>query len=129
MIAKVLSGCLAHPQTNQAPFISPSQLGRVFVDAYSKTPLTQLTTVRTEQLARLLREIDPPIEHAMADVGWHSRGHAAHLFRQAAGITRPVIDSVFANPGMRSDKHFRSGPRRRGASGSPIIPTSAERTS
>jgi AraC-like DNA-binding protein len=67
--------------------LSPSQLGRVFIDAYGKTPLTFLTMVRIEHLARLLRETDVPIEIAMRRVGWRSRGHAARLFRQYAGVT------------------------------------------
>lgn len=70
-----------------AVHLSPSQLGRVFVDAYGKTPMTYLTTLRAEHLARVLRETDLPIEQAMAEVGWHSRGHAARLFRQAVGLT------------------------------------------
>ncbi|ACS29604.1 AraC family transcriptional regulator [Micrococcus luteus] len=70
-----------------AVHLSPSQLGRVFVDAYGKTPMTYLATLRAEHLARLLRETDLPIEQAMREVGWHSRGHAARLFRQAVGIT------------------------------------------
>ena len=49
--------------------------------------MTYLTTVRAESLARLLRETDLPIEQAMGEVGWYSRGHAARLFRQAVGIT------------------------------------------
>ena len=71
----------------QTVHLSPSQLGRVFVEAYGKTPLTYLTTLRAEHLARLLRETDLPIEQAMTEVGWHSRGHAARLFRQAVGLT------------------------------------------
>ena len=67
--------------------LSASQLGRVFVDAYGKTPMTYLVTIRAEWLARLLRETDMPIEEAMREVGWHSRGHAARLFRQAVGVT------------------------------------------
>lgn len=70
-----------------AVHLSPSQLGRVFVDAYGKTPMTYLATVRAERLARLLRETDLPIETAMGQVGWHSRGHAARMFRQAIGVT------------------------------------------
>lgn len=70
-----------------AVHLSPSQLGRVFVNAYGKTPMTYLTTLRAEHLARLLRETDLPIEQAMAEVGWHSRGHAARMFRQAVGVT------------------------------------------
>lgn len=67
--------------------MSPSQLVRVFTKAYGKTPLAFLTMVRAEELARLLRETDLPIETAMRRVGWHSRGHAAQLFRQYVGIT------------------------------------------
>lgn len=70
-----------------AVHLSPSQLGRVFVDAYGKTPMTYLTTLRAEHLARLLRETDLPVVQAMRQVGWHSRGHAARLFRQAVGLT------------------------------------------
>lgn len=70
-----------------AVHLSPSQLGRVFTDAYGKSPMTYLVTIRAEQLARLLRETDMPIEEAMRQVGWHSRGHAARMFRQAVGVT------------------------------------------
>lgn len=70
-----------------AVHLSPSQLGRVFVDAYGKTPMTYLMTLRVERLARLLRETDLPIETAMREVGWYSRGHAARLFRQAVGVS------------------------------------------
>ncbi len=67
--------------------LSPSQLSRVFVEAYGKTPLAYLTMLRAEQLARLLRETDMPIETAMRKIGWHSRGHAASQFRQYVGVT------------------------------------------
>lgn len=70
-----------------AVHLSPSQLGRVFVNAYGKSPMTYLVTVRAEHLARLLRETDLPIEKAMQRVGWYSRGHAARMFRQAVGVT------------------------------------------
>lgn len=70
-----------------AVHLSPSQLGRVFVDAYGKTPMTYLSALRAEQLARLLRETDLPIEEAMREIGWYSRGHAARMFRQAVGVT------------------------------------------
>ncbi len=70
-----------------AVHLSPSQLGRVFVDAYGKTPMTYLVTIRAEHLAQLLRETDLPIEEAMRRVGWYSRGHAARMFRQAVGVT------------------------------------------
>jgi AraC-like DNA-binding protein len=70
-----------------AVHLSPSQLGRVFVDAYGKTPMTYLSTVRAENLARLLRETDIAVEAAMRQVGWQSRGHAARIFREAVGVT------------------------------------------
>lgn len=67
--------------------MSVSQLVRVFTEAYGKTPLAFLTMIRAEELAKLLRDTDMPIEAAMRQVGWHSRGHAAQLFRQYVGIT------------------------------------------
>lgn len=67
--------------------LSPSQLGRVFVEAYGKTPMTYLSTLRAAHLARLLRETDLPIEAAMREVGWHSRGHAARMFRRCVGTS------------------------------------------
>ena len=38
-------------------------------------------------LVRTLRETDLPIEAAMREVGWCSRGHAARMFRHAVGVT------------------------------------------
>ncbi|MBP2382482.1 helix-turn-helix transcriptional regulator [Brachybacterium sacelli] len=70
-----------------AVHLSPSQLGRMFVDAYGKPPIAYLAAIRAEHLARLLRETDMPIETAMRKVGWHSRGHAARMFRQTVGVT------------------------------------------
>lgn len=67
--------------------LSSSQLSRVFVEAYGKTPLAFLTMVRAEQLAKYLRETDLPVATAMQKVGWHSRSHATELFRQYVGLT------------------------------------------
>lgn len=67
--------------------LSPSQLSRVFTDAYGKTPLAYLTMLRAEHLAHALRETDLPIETAMRQVGWRSRGHAAQQFRKYVGLT------------------------------------------
>jgi len=74
-------------QLASAVHLSPSQLGRVSADAYGKSPMTYLMTLRAERLARLLRETELPIEAAMREVGWYSRGHAARMFRQAVGVT------------------------------------------
>lgn len=67
--------------------LSPSQLSRVFTDAYGKTPLAYLTMLRAAHLAKSLRETDLPIETAMREVGWRSRGHAAQQFRKYVGLT------------------------------------------
>lgn len=75
------------PELAYAVHLSPSQLGRVFTDAYGKTPMTYLTTIRAERLARLLRETNLPVEVAMREVGWRSRGHAARLFRECVGTS------------------------------------------
>jgi transcriptional regulator GlxA family with amidase domain len=66
--------------------LSPAQLRRVFISAYGKSPLAYLTMLRVQNLARLLRDTDLPIERAVAEVGWRSRGHAARLFRQHVGV-------------------------------------------
>lgn len=67
--------------------LSVPQFHRIFVDAYGKTPQTYLTMLRAEELARLLRETDLPVEVAMRQVGWNTRGHAARFFRQYLGVT------------------------------------------
>lgn len=67
--------------------LSPSRLSSVFVDAYGKTPLTYLTMIRAEYLAKYLRETDLTVSAAMQRVGWHSRSHATRLFRQYVGVT------------------------------------------
>lgn len=67
--------------------MSTSQFAHVFREAYGKTPLAFLTMIRAEELARLLRDTDLPVEAAMRKVGWLSRGHASHLFKQYVGLT------------------------------------------
>lgn len=67
--------------------LSSSQLSRVFVEAYGKTPLAFLTMIRAEHLAKYLRETDLPMAAAMRQVGWYSRSHATELFRQYVGVT------------------------------------------
>ncbi|MCA0437818.1 MAG: AraC family transcriptional regulator [Actinobacteria bacterium] len=66
--------------------LSVSQLGRVFAEAFGKTPLAYLSMLRAEQMARLLRETDLSVEQAARQVGWTSRNHAARLFRQVVGV-------------------------------------------
>lgn len=67
--------------------LSRSRLSSVFVEAYGKTPLTFLTMLRAEQLAKYPRESDLTVTAAMQRVGWHSRSHATKLFHQYVGLT------------------------------------------
>lgn len=67
--------------------LSPSQLGRVFVDAYGKTPFAYLTMIRVERLATLLRETSYPIGVAARQVGWDDPSYAARQFRRCLGVT------------------------------------------
>lgn len=70
-----------------AVHLSPSQLGRVFVDAYGKSPIAYLTTLRAEQMARLLRTTDTPIALIAREVGWGDADFAARQFRRSVGLT------------------------------------------
>ncbi len=67
--------------------LSKSQLGRVFVDAYGKTPIAFLTMLRTERMAALLRTTDAPITLIARDVGWGDPDFATRQFRRSVGVT------------------------------------------
>ena len=74
------------PELAAMVHLSTRQLGRVFTDACGKTPLTYLTMLRVEEMARLLRETDLTIAHAGRRVGWRSRNRATEAFREYVGI-------------------------------------------
>lgn len=75
------------PELAKLVHLSSSQLGRVFVDSFGKTPIAYLSMLRAEQMARLLRTENMSVAQAARLVGWTSRNHAARLFRQAVGVT------------------------------------------
>ena len=50
--------------------LSKSQVGRMFVEAYGKTPIAYLTMLRAERMAGLLRTTDTPIAVIAREVGW-----------------------------------------------------------
>ena len=81
------------PELASMVHLSTKQLSRVFVDAYGKTPLTYLTMLRVEEMARLLRETDLTIEQAGRQVGWRSRNRASAAFRECVGITTEPVPS------------------------------------
>lgn len=67
--------------------LSGSQLSRVFVASFGKTPLAYLTMLRAEELARLLRTTNMPIGVAAQQVGWSDPSYAARVFRNCVGMT------------------------------------------
>ncbi len=70
-----------------AVHLSPSQLGRVFVDAYGRSPIAYLTMLRAERMADLLRETELPIAIIASEVGWGDADFAARQFRRSVGVT------------------------------------------
>jgi AraC-like DNA-binding protein len=90
-VAELLRGDLARHWTAMeladAVHLSESQLSRVFSGAYGKTPMTYLTMLRVEELARLLRETDLLVDDAVEQVGWRNVSHAIRVFRAYIGMT------------------------------------------
>lgn len=66
--------------------LSLHQLADVFTDAFGVTPRTYLSILRAQHMAKLVRETDQPITRIYRQVGWHSRGHAAIIFRRYLGV-------------------------------------------
>lgn len=66
--------------------LSPSQLRRVFVEAFGKSPLTYLAMLRAERMAQLLKTTDAPISVIAASVGWGDPDFAAQQFRRSVGV-------------------------------------------
>ncbi|GAA4890314.1 hypothetical protein GCM10025789_03470 [Tessaracoccus lubricantis] len=90
-IAQLIRDDPAHqwtvPELAEAVHLSPSQLRRVFVEAFGKAPIAYLTMVRTERMAQLLRSTVLPIKQIAADVGWADADFAARQFRRGLGAT------------------------------------------
>ena len=67
--------------------VSKSQVGRVFVEAFGKSPIAYLTMLRTEQMAGLLRSTENSIAAIANEVGWRDPDFAARQFRRSVGVT------------------------------------------
>lgn len=76
-----------HRSSRAAVHLSPSQLRRVFVEAFGKAPIAYVTMVRTERMANLLRSTQLPIKRIAAEVGWADADFAARQFRRGLGIS------------------------------------------
>lgn len=68
-------------------YLSGSQVSRVFVQTYGKTPLAYLSMLRVEEMTKLLRETELSTHAVGRRVGWSSREHAARVFRRYVGVT------------------------------------------
>ena len=78
--------------------LSASQLGRVFVNAYGKSPIAYLAMLRAERMACLLRTSDVPIAVIAREVGWNDPAFAARQFRRSVGITPACYRDVHRPP-------------------------------
>lgn len=67
--------------------LSKSQVGRIFVEAFGKSPIAYLTMLRTERMAGLLRTTNTPIAVIAREVGWGDPDFAARQFRRSVGVT------------------------------------------
>lgn len=75
------------PELADAVHLSPSQLRRVFTDAFGKSPIAYLTMLRAERMAHLLKATDSPISIIAASVGWGDPDFAARQFRRSVGVS------------------------------------------
>lgn len=67
--------------------LSRSRLGRVFREAFGKTPIAYLTMLRAERMAELLRTTDAPIATIASQLGWPDPDYAGRLFKQSVGYS------------------------------------------
>ena len=65
--------------------LSRSRIGRVFREAFGKTPIAYLTMIRAERMAELLRTTDASIATIASQVGWPDPDYAGRLFKQSVG--------------------------------------------
>lgn len=87
--------------------LSSSQLGRVFVAAFGKSPIAYLTMVRAERMAHLLGTTDTPIATVAGEVGWRDPDYAARQFRRSVGVTPRQYRALSRQP-PRTERPGRS---------------------
>ena len=71
----------------QAAHLSSSQLRRIFVEAFGKSPIAYLTMLRVQRMIELLRTTDAPIAVIAAEVGWGDPDFAGRQFRRSVGLS------------------------------------------
>ena len=73
-------------ELSKSVHLSESQLRRVFIEAYGKTPSAFLTVLRTDRMADLLRQTDLPISRICREVGWEDPAYGSLQFRRRVGV-------------------------------------------
>lgn len=62
-------------------------MARVFKAAYGVTPLSYLTTLRVEEMSRLIRETELLIGAIAKQVGWSDPDYSSAMFQKLVGVT------------------------------------------
>ncbi|MDJ0465618.1 helix-turn-helix domain-containing protein [Streptomyces sp. H27-C3] len=88
-----LADIAAHART------SPSSLTRRFLAHTALSPLQYLLRARLQEVRRLLRETDIPVEHIAARTGFTSPAALRHHFRALTDTTPRAYRRVHCAPG------------------------------
>nr|WP_156201315.1 AraC family transcriptional regulator [Actinotalea caeni] len=105
-IAELLEGAIDHrwsmAELATEVHLSKSQVGRVFVEAYGKSPIAYLAMLRAERMADLLRNTDASIAVIAREVGWGDADFAARQFRRSVGLTPSRYRTITREDGSPS---------------------------
>lgn len=95
-LAGVIDAMLAHPEQHHSveslavsAHMSRSAFARRFADCFGRPPMDYLRDVRLRRAAQLLRRDDLSVDEVAGKVGFSSRSHFSHTFREHFG-TSPV---------------------------------------
>ncbi|WP_460781629.1 helix-turn-helix transcriptional regulator [Microbacterium shaanxiense] len=108
-VAQLLSNDRARPwkipELADEVHLSVSQIRRVFVDAFGKSPIAFLTMLRAERMAELLRSTDLLISSIANEVGWTDPEFAARQFRRSVGVSPSEYRRISRRVTPRSIAH------------------------
>lgn len=75
------------PELAREVHLSPSQIRRLFIESFGKSPIAYLTILRVDRMAELLRTTKLPVASAASKVGWNDPDFAARQFRRSLGVS------------------------------------------
>lgn len=70
-----------------AVHLSTSQIRRLFVESFGKSPIAYLTMLRVDRMAELLRSTKISVTSISSQVGWSDPEFAARQFRRSLGVS------------------------------------------